>query len=238
MKKATYKTCEKGHFFASNFSVCPYCNPSKSDKEDSESSKHSKATEMTRLIVDDDKTRIIQKGGAQKDDDKTTIVSDLEKRKQYSSEDPSHSSKTRSKTEKIDSGDQTTIIRNPKATSEPDRTIIVGRAQSRKSRKLVGWLVSYTLASDGIDFKIFEGKNQIGRDSQADIRITEDPSVSSSHGTIFYRTGKFYFRDEFSSNPSYINGEEVFPENTTPIKDGDKIKIGANIFLFRTAEME
>lgn len=97
-------------------------------------------------------------------------------------------------------------------------------------RKLVGWLVSFTLDANGMDYKLFEGRNLIGSDQACDI-VIPDPAVSGKHLTILHRMGHFKFKDEFSTNGTFIN--DVFEEEGN-LKDGDLIKIGETIFKFRS----
>jgi hypothetical protein len=98
-------------------------------------------------------------------------------------------------------------------------------------RKLVGWLVSFTLDPNGVDFKLYEGRNIIGKDQACDIVIGQDPAISGKHLTILYRMGYFKFKDEFSTNGTFIN--DVFEEEGN-LQDGDLIKIGETILKFRT----
>ncbi|GAB4487896.1 MAG: FHA domain-containing protein [Raineya sp.] len=98
-------------------------------------------------------------------------------------------------------------------------------------RKLVGWLVSYTLDPLGQDFKLREGRNIIGSDSACDICVP-DAQVSGKHLTILYRMGDFKFKDELSTNGTFVNDEFVEEGN---LKDGDIIRIGQTSFKFRSA---
>lgn len=98
-------------------------------------------------------------------------------------------------------------------------------------RKLVGWLVSFTIDANGVDFRLYEGRNTIGSDASCDIVVSNDPAVSSKHLTILNRMGSFKFKDELSTNGTFIN--DAFEEEGN-LKDGDMIKIGATVFKFRT----
>ncbi|MCS6822416.1 MAG: FHA domain-containing protein [Microscillaceae bacterium] len=102
--------------------------------------------------------------------------------------------------------------------------------QVRKERKLVGWLVSFTLDEYGKDFRLYEGRNTIGSSYECDIQI-DDPAVSAKHLTILYRMGHFKFKDELSTNGTFIN--DIFEEEGT-LKDGDMIRIGDTVFKFRS----
>jgi pSer/pThr/pTyr-binding forkhead associated (FHA) protein len=137
--------------------------------------------------------------------------------------------------------DETDIIINPTYKENnlgSDRTIIVGtntknNKYNSNSRKLVGWLVSFTLDTNGTDFKLFEGRNTIGRKADNDIKIFQDNLISSHHATILHRAEKFYVKDEMSSNPTFKNGMEIFPGNSELLEDGDILKMGENEFLFK-----
>jgi hypothetical protein len=104
--------------------------------------------------------------------------------------------------------------------------------QNTAGRKLTGWLVSYTIDPLGVDFRIYEGRNIIGSDPGCDIVISGDSSVSTKHLTILYRMGVFKFKDELSTNGTFVNDE--FKEEGT-LNDGDNIKIGSTVLKFRTA---
>lgn len=104
--------------------------------------------------------------------------------------------------------------------------------QQAQGRKLTGWLVSFTMDPLGVDFRLYEGRNIIGSDPQCDAVISGDGSVSGKHLTILYRMGVFKFKDELSTNGTFINGE--FMEEGT-LSDGDTIRIGNTVLKFRTA---
>jgi hypothetical protein len=127
-----------------------------------------------------------------------------------------------------------------------DKTIVVGPSRPRgegppasptAQRKLTAWLISFTLSPFGVDFRLFEGQNNIGRDAKNSVRITEDSSVSSEHATILCRGEKFFLQDKLSTNPSYVNGEELLPGATIELKDGDELTIGKTVFRIRFAQV-
>lgn len=121
-----------------------------------------------------------------------------------------------------------------------DKTRIVNPSQQmassfepqKNARKLVGWLVSYTIDANGVDYKLYEGRNSVGADKGNDIVIGNDAAVSSKHLTILFRLGSFKYKDELSTNGTFING--VIAEEGN-LADGDVIKIGNNEFRFRSA---
>ncbi len=112
-------------------------------------------------------------------------------------------------------------LNNPSNTSQPT---------ANTGRKLVGWLVSFTHNALGEDFKLYEGRNVLGSDQSCDI-IIPDNLVSSKHLTILFRADKFKFKDELSTNGTFIN--EVM-QDEGDLKDGDQIRLGKTIFKFRS----
>jgi len=136
--------------------------------------------------------------------------------------------------------DRTQHLSN-KSNSNSDKTEIFGGSQKSASsqqnkRRLVGWLVSYTLDEAGTDFRLFEGKNKLGREMTNDLRIFQDPKISSEHATLLCREGKFYAKDELASNASFLNNNEIKPGETIEFVDGDVLKFGDNEFIFRKAQ--
>lgn len=103
----------------------------------------------------------------------------------------------------------------------------------RETRKLVGWLVSYTLDPLGVDFKLYEGRNIIGRDPGCNITIN-DNWVSLKHAVLLFRAGKYSITDSQSSHGTFINDADIELEPYY-LQDGDIIKIGQTVFKFRTS---
>jgi len=113
-------------------------------------------------------------------------------------------------------------------------TVIASAGTSEKQKegkKLVGFLVSYSLNPLGEFFPIVEGKNFIGRDSSSSICIQGDSLISSKHFSILYRPvdKKFKFKDEQSSNGTFVN-EKLLDEGE--LKNFDIIRIGSTKLLF------
>ena len=100
-----------------------------------------------------------------------------------------------------------TIVTTGNKTGVYQGTKIFGLSNPAQERKLVGFLVSYDLDEQGKSFPLFEGKNLVGSDRGCDVVIENIPAVSAKHLTILYRNNLFLFKDEFSTNGTYINGE-------------------------------
>ncbi len=108
-----------------------------------------------------------------------------------------------------------------------------GQGAYRETRKLAGWLVSYTLDPLGIDFKIFEGRNIIGRDTECNITIN-DNRVSSKHAVLLFRAGKYSITDSQSSHGTFVNDKDIELEPYY-LQDGDVIRIGQTELKFRSS---
>ena len=103
----------------------------------------------------------------------------------------------------------------------------------RNTRKLVGWLVSYSLDPMGVDFKLYEGRNIIGRDMNCNISVN-DSTVSATHAVILFRSGKYSISDQQSSHGTFVNDEDIELEPRY-LKDGDIIRMGNTAFMIRFA---
>jgi hypothetical protein len=110
-----------------------------------------------------------------------------------------------------------------------------GESVQRETRKLMGWLVSYTIDPMGVDFRIYEGNNAIGRSSDNDICIASDSSVSGRHATILCKKGRFFVKDEMAANGSYLNGLELEIGKPYDMNDNDELRVGDTVFRFRVA---
>lgn len=104
----------------------------------------------------------------------------------------------------------------------------------RAARKITGYLISFTLDPMGEDFRLYEGTNTIGRDVSNSITITKDTTISGRHANILHKKGQFWISDEMAANGTYVNGVELEIQKATPIKDGDEIKLGDTVFIFKT----
>ena len=104
-------------------------------------------------------------------------------------------------------------------------------------KKLTGFLVTYSLSPNGDFFPLYEGKNVIGRAASCNVHIKGDSAISEKHFSILYRAvdRKFKFKDEQSSNGTFINGELI---DEGELKNLDKIDIGSTRLLFMVIPLE
>ena len=116
-----------------------------------------------------------------------------------------------------------TIIRG--ANFEKEKTDNTAR------KKLTGFLVTFSHSPNGQFFPLYEGKNFVGRSAKSTVSIQDDSSISENHLSILYRTvdKKFKFKDEQSSNGTFVNGELI---DEGVLKNNDMIRLGATLLLF------
>lgn len=217
------KKCKNGHFYEDHLDRCPYC-PGGGDGTISE--------EKTEIAdeTNNNKTHVFPGENDDNNDDKTKVFPG------------GQGSGTGETKEFIKDNDNTSVYK--KNGFDPNRTYIGGatevgtdgtkKKEYRPTRKLVGWLVSYTIDKMGIDFRLFEGRNIIGKSPEVDITIPGDPGVSGKHAVLLNRQGKFKIKDELSSNGTFVNGEDT-EEEIVILKDGDTVKVGQTLLKFRAA---
>jgi hypothetical protein len=202
-----YKQCEKGHFYKEDLTECPYC------------------------------PKPAGGGGA---DDKTKVQGDMGGNEKTSLGD---------KTQVFGGGmsqNPNPVSVNPPAKRDLNKTFIqeveeVGEGEDKKAvvsqrstRKIVGWIISYTLDAMGIDYRLYEGNNTIGRNAGNDVTIAGDPSISGHHATILFKKGKYYLKDEMAANGTFINDEEIEVGQPVEVMDGDTLKFGKSVFKFKS----
>lgn len=78
--------------------------------------------------------------------------------------------------------------------------------------------------------EILIGKDRLG----ADIYIDGNPAVSRRHALISQRAGKFFITDVGSLNHTFVNGRELRAEKEFEIRDGSRLCLADENFIFRT----
>lgn len=218
-----FKKCPNGHYYQGAY--CPYCKNTVGSSSSSSATFADPASEggssaTTHVYGSDsgeDRTGFAPGAFGATDDPKTTVVTGFDETDANNGERPTYTSRT----EFVDEVD----VETPEGTKKEKK--------ARCTKKLVGWLVSYTLDSMGIDYKLYEGRNVIGRDMDCNITVN-DSMVSGKHAVLLFRAGKYSITDQQSSNGTYVNGEDI---ELAPryLNDGDKIGVGNTVFMFRTA---
>jgi len=108
---------------------------------------------------------------------------------------------------------------------------VIGGTGAPSGKKIVGLLVTYDTTPAGQVFNIYEGRNYIGRDITVEVNIQGDSQISGKHFSILYRLadGKFKFRDEQSSNGTFVN--DVLTDEGE-LKTFDIIRVGSTQLIF------
>lgn len=203
MNMANFKTCNNGHNFdADKHPVCPYCPNSVTNSD------------YEKTLSEFKKTQVFEEQSGNQFD-KTMI-----------NEETSDFKKTLTGSDATQHPfSRTTIASKNEPGAGGSATIF----QSEK-RRIVGWLVTFSLDEFGQDYRLYVGKNIIGSDAKADILVI-DSSVSGNHATILFRENEFLIKDNFSTNGTKING---IMADEGKLKDGDELKCGNSIFKFKT----
>lgn len=101
--------------------------------------------------------------------------------------------------------------------------------RGQRSRAPAAWLVC-----DGYELPLFEGRNVIGRDRGADVRI-DQPTVSRRHAVMTIETGMATLEDLRSKNGTSIDSEPL--HGSAPVADGAEILLGKVRAHFRSGPM-
>lgn len=229
-----FNTCPQGHFYSSTLNACPFCKtqtvPDPTVKAGGPAAGNNDRT-------------IISGGGGNNTSAPTIPYSPnsggSDAPTQYNPNAGGSPYQGGGSAPKMDDSDRTVIHRPATAKTaddnKSDNPAAPAHAPSSATRKIIGWLITFTHDPFGTDYRLYEGQNSIGREVGSTLRIIQDGSISSKHATILCRDLKLYLRDEMASNSSYINGTELAPGQTVEIKDGDTIKFSNTEFLLRTA---
>ncbi len=104
---------------------------------------------------------------------------------------------------------------------------------AKEDRPLAGWLVVLSSRSEEIyrDYRLYEGRNKIGRVGGGGAIQIDDEETSGEHAVLTCEDDEYYITDVGSANGTYVNGQKV---RDVPISDGDFIKLGKTVLVFRT----
>jgi len=206
-----FKQCPNGHYYQGV--SCPYCKAN--------SGNAGNKTAKTEAFVDNDFENSPISTEMQYDGEKRDTV--------FAGQEPfgNNSGRNISPANRTVFGDENEI----EITSTGQR---IEKKIYRESRKLVGWLVTYSLDTMGTDYKLYEGRNIIGHDSKDCNIVVNDNMMSSKHATLLFRANKYSITDNQSSHGTFVNDEdiELAPRH---LNDGDMIRMGETIFRFRTS---
>jgi hypothetical protein len=115
--------------------------------------------------------------------------------------------------------------RSADSTPEPNTNIPVGGPKAR--------LLVLRGLRPGLEYRLFEGRNVIGRADQQPVDVDLQPQESEDriwssrqHAAITYDRGSIVIEDLNSSNGTYVNRNIVRPGTKQSLKAGDVIQIG------------
>jgi len=213
------KRCDFGHYYSDHLDNCPYCGNNAQGESNNAATTSGFDGDFARTSDFLDEETNFPTSQFVNTNEPGTI--------QIKNDDDFDQFEESGFTDSSSNLDKTIIIDNSEDDSENDEKNV------RPTRKLVGWLASYTLDEMGLDYRLFEGKNVIGSNVNCEVSVIQDKSVSGTHATILYRNNKFLIRDEFSTNGTFVN-DKIVEEQAVVLKDGDVIKVGNTIFKFKT----
>lgn len=219
-----FKKCANGHFYKENLPQCPYC-PLGGQSNTSNSDRTIAGGGGDTQLTDSGKTENL---GGFNTEDRTQVFGG-------STAVTSPANQPFANAPGADSFDRTFI---GGITNEEEKGSDGGPAFSgtpRAARRIVGWLISYTLDPMGMDYRIYEGNNPIGRDATNSIILVKDSTISGKHLNILFRGGKYWAKDEMSANGSFLNGQEMEIEKAYPLNDGDELRLGNTVFKFKSS---
>jgi DNA-binding winged helix-turn-helix (wHTH) protein len=92
--------------------------------------------------------------------------------------------------------------------------------------------VKLYLVTDQHEMLLMDGANVIGRAEDATIRI-DSPGVSRYHARVLVSDGVATLEDVQSKNGTYLNDTRL--SASAPLSEGDEIKVGRVVLIFRVA---
>jgi len=206
-----FKQCTNGHYYRDNLNECPYCPKSAQTKFQSNNS---------NLTGNNDETVVEKNANTQAPQIEST---------QYwgpSNEQPQNGNHNNLDLTKTYIGGYQEQSQNPNGE----------KREPRQMRMLVGWLVSYTINEMGVDFRLYEGQNTVGKNPDNAVTISTDNTVSKLHVIIYYsKLDNFLISDEFSANGTYVNSNRLRPRHPYELNDGDIIQVANTLFKFKSA---
>ena len=111
----------------------------------------------------------------------------------------------------------------------------------RGGGRVVGWLVTYNWDRQGEVFELYEGRNIIARDPDPEVGqyfIPNDDTVSNPHMMVLYRNGRGFVKDLDSVNGTFLNDDELLPQESVALHDGAVIRCGQTTLLVRLLDMK
>ncbi|CAM2067807.1 FHA domain-containing protein [Sulfidibacter corallicola] len=109
------------------------------------------------------------------------------------------------------------------------RTQVVRPRPAADAKPVVAVLVGESRDTTGAVYAVRAGRNAIGSDPTADIRIPDD-KVSGKHAVILVRSDEVWIDDSLSTNGTFHNGRML--EEKARLQRGDHIQVGDTLLRF------
>ncbi len=122
--------------------------------------------------------------------------------------------------------DQTPARALPTSATSVPTVVVTGP----DSKRIVGWVVVERGPQRDTDFRLYQGPNRVGRDSNAHI-VLADPLVGGTHAVIHYDGTRFEIIDLASKNGTFLN-EGNTSVTREELKNGDLIRVGDTTLQF------
>jgi pSer/pThr/pTyr-binding forkhead associated (FHA) protein len=211
-----FKQCPNGHFYQESLSECPYCQNANGGLKDNKT---------VSIDIDTAGPTQVQptQGVSTPTSTKTQVMGDFGTDAPTIPVSPSNP---------IGKNSNRTVFGDEVLETAKDGSQQV-KFQQRSTRKLVGWLVSYSFDPMGVDFKLYEGRNMIGRDIDCNVTVN-DGLMSGKHAILLFKNDKYKISDNMSSHGTFVNDIDIEDEHFE-LHDGDVIKLGATVFKFKTS---
>lgn len=96
----------------------------------------------------------------------------------------------------------------------------------------IGFLLTFSHDRAGRYYPLFEGRNTVSRDRDADVSLFFDGRVSAPHAEILFRpsTGQCVIIDKDSVNGTVVNGEDLGYGGRKILQNGDIVTLGDTTF--------
>ena len=134
-----------------------------------------------------------------------------------------------------------TVLDSPGGYDEDDeRTVMLGMGDDDEATVMLGGYsrstARLTRQRTGEVFRLERNENKIGkRERSVDICVRNNPALSREHCVIRLLSGSYYLEDLNSSNGTSVNGELIAPGKMVRLKNGNKIRMADEDFIFEEA---
>jgi DNA-binding CsgD family transcriptional regulator len=99
------------------------------------------------------------------------------------------------------------------------------------SKSKGGKVMAYLQDESGSRTPLGKDGLTLGRDENNDIAVSHDLRLSRSHAQVVNRDGQWILTDLGSRNGSFVNAR---PVTRHPLRDGDEIRLGGSLWMFRS----